>query len=77
MSISNGPNRFGFLKFVIVIYLLFAIWNFSPKPKSFFLDQLAAFQASGWAEPCTLNRSVYVRLSFVNTIELLFQFIEG
>jgi hypothetical protein len=50
MSISNGPNRFGFLKFVIVIYLLFAIWNFSPKPKSFFLDQLAAFQASGGTE---------------------------
>jgi len=24
---------------VIVIYLLFAIWNFSPKLKSFFNDQ--------------------------------------
>jgi hypothetical protein len=39
---------FGIL--VIVIYLLFAIWNFSPKPKSFFLDQTGGPPASGWAE---------------------------
>jgi hypothetical protein len=31
---------------VIVIYLLFAIWNYSPKLKSFFNDQ-----TGGGAEP--------------------------
>jgi hypothetical protein len=44
MSMSNDPNRFDILNFghcdfFIICYLLFAIWNFSPKLKRFLFDQ--------------------------------------
>jgi hypothetical protein len=54
MSISNGPNRFGFLKFghcdlFVICYLRFGI--FLRNQKVSFSIKLAAFQASGGAEP--------------------------
>jgi hypothetical protein len=60
MSISDGPNRFGFLKFVIVIYLLFVICYlrfgiFLRNQKVSFSIKLAAFQASGGIERGTVN----------------------
>jgi hypothetical protein len=58
MSISDGPNRFGFLNFghcdlFVICYLRFGI--FLRNQKVSFSIKLAAFQASGGIERGTVN----------------------
>jgi len=61
ISISNDPNRFLILNFghcdlFVICYLLFAIWNFSPKLKPFRFDQTGCLQPESELKTERYNR---------------------